>query len=223
MRRGFDWIINFLLPPLCITCKDRVNYNISLCGDCWVKLEFVEQSAHQNKFLDHTSSVLYFDDFSKKIVHELKYKDRMELSIFIAKLMMQHSFNAIKDVDYIVPIPMHINKLRSRKYNQAALIARNISEMAAKPLIIDGLKKIRNTQNQVGLKYIKRTQNLEGAFAVNPFYIKQLQGTHVLLIDDVITTGTTIEESARVLKANGVSKVYASVFLENQLNSRLLA
>ena len=116
------------------------------------------------------------------------------------------------DFDLIVPVPMHPKKKRQRGYNQAELVAKEAARILEKEIRTDILLKIQNTKPQILLKREERLRNLEGAFKVNDNnIIEKNHNKRILLVDDVLTTGTTINTCARILKESGFSSVYALV------------
>jgi ComF family protein len=144
----------------------------------------------------------------------MKFKNQPKLAQTIGSLvceeMLKHG--PLPDFDYIVPVPMHPKKKRQRGYNQAELVAKEAARILEKEIRTDILLKIQNTKPQILLKREERLRNLEGAFKVNDNnIIEKNHNKHILLVDDVLTTGTTINTCAKILKDNGFSFVYALV------------
>lgn len=111
-------------------------------------------------------------------------------------------------IDYIVSVPMHLSKLRKRGYNQSFLLANDLAKITGIDFIKDLLIKVKNTKRQVGLNISKRKTNLKDSFSVKDKYKDIIRGKNILIIDDVFTTGSTINECARILKIYGkVDKV----------------
>ena len=118
-------------------------------------------------------------------------------------------YGVLPGFDYIVPVPMHPRKKRQRGYNQSELIARQLGEFLNMEVRTDILKKTRYTRPQSKLKRNDRLHNLEGAFSVSPDVF--VEGKRILLVDDVLTTGTTINTCAKILKDKGVNMIYGIV------------
>jgi ComF family protein len=139
---------------------------------------------------------------------KLKFSDKTYLAPYMARMMKVAGSNLLEKVDVIAPIPLyHTRKLR-RKYNQAALLAQNLAKITGAQYDPFLLKRVRNTKKQTTLPKNLRMKNMEGAFTVN----KKAKGKKILLIDDVMTTGATINAAAVALKDTGAKKVYGLVF-----------
>ena len=109
--------------------------------------------------------------------------------------------------DLIVPVPLHRWRLLQRRYNQSALLALQLGRLSGKPVAPDLLRRRRNTPSQGRLSRAQRQQNVRGAFTVAPGRVSEVTGNGILLIDDVLTTGATVEACARVLKRAGAARV----------------
>jgi ComF family protein len=147
-----------------------------------------------------------YDDFSKRIILDFKFRDHLENRKLLTQWMLlagKDIFNA--SVDLIIPVPLYFTRLLSRKYNQSAILTAELSKMTSIPADYKSLKKIRNTLPQVQCNGEKRRTNIKNAFQVkNPDKIK---GKRVLLIDDVYTTGSTLNECCKVLLKAGATSV----------------
>jgi ComF family protein len=117
------------------------------------------------------------------------------------------NFNALRNIDLIIPIPLHPARLREREYNQSQILAAMVSGLLQKPLICDTLLRIRNTKPQVELNEKIRVKNIQGCFSIKNG--ERLKAKSVLIIDDVFTTGATLSEAARVIKEYGPLKIFA--------------
>lgn len=129
-----------------------------------------------------------------------KYADRTDFAPAYGLWLERAGVGFLDDVDLILPVPLHPLRLFVRKYNQAGLLATRLSKETLIPVIHDGLKRLRNTRQQVGLSRAKRRRNVQGAFRVNAKYADNIRDAHIVLIDDVITSGATISACARALK-----------------------
>ena len=152
-------------------------------------------------------SVLVYDEFSKKMILQFKNGDCTYMAPQFAMWMYRTASNQLKDMDMIIPVPMSLLKRIRRKYNQSELLAKQISKLANIPYEPDILYKRKGTRPQEGLTRGARLKNLSGAFDIYPKQAHLLQGKNIALIDDVITTGTTANECARILKKHGAKKV----------------
>lgn len=118
----------------------------------------------------------------------------------------------LKEADALVPVPLHWRRGWSRRYNQSGALARAISRQSGVAIARDVLKRIRPTAHQIGLSRVERADNVQGAFAVPPDRLHAVQGRHVVVIDDVLTSGATVDACARALLRAGARQVDVLVF-----------
>ncbi|NKB81566.1 MAG: ComF family protein [Nitrospirales bacterium] len=143
----------------------------------------------------------------KEAIHLFKYHGKVSLARPLATLMCQ-AFLHPPNIDYIIPIPLHPHRLREREYNQSLLLADPISRHLKTPVLCHTLVRTRPTPPQTTLSRSTRLKNLRHAFHIN--YPSRIDGQRILLIDDVLTTGTTVNECAKVLRKFGAADVYVS-------------
>lgn len=153
-------------------------------------------------------SVLKYDDSSSSLISKFKYSDQTHLAKYFAKLMTNSAAEILPDIDFIAPVPLHKLRIIKRKYNQSALLAKNISALSDKKLILDLLIRTKNNKPQAVLSQAQRMKNVQGIFKVKEKHLSKIKGKNILLIDDVITTGSTINACAKVLKKAGANRVY---------------
>lgn len=190
--------IRRITPPACAKCGRKLHSDVSICGDCSVK----------NSYIEKGWCACYYEGSIKECIHLFKYNGYLGLvDIFRDITLDSVKRNVeVKDADIIVPVPIYSTKKRERAYNHAEVIARAISKNISIPVDSRNLKKIRWTKSQSELDRQKRLENVKGSFIVvdkNAFLDK-----NVILVDDVYTTGATINECAKTLKNAGVNKVY---------------
>jgi ComF family protein len=149
-------------------------------------------------------TAVFFVEPVQSLIHQFKYKHAFALAEPLADLMLRVPPRWRPPVDVIVPIPLHSRRRRQRGYNQAALLARHLSRRLHIRLNTSSLQRIHHTRSQVGLSQAARHANVADAFAVTD---RQLQGEHVLLVDDVFTTGATLSAAAETLLAAGATAV----------------
>lgn len=147
----------------------------------------------------------------KEMVHRLKYKGFAHIGVSLGRVLADAFTEAAWPLRHcvIVPIPLHAYRLAERGYNQAELIAQGLSTMLSVPLAADALVRVRRTADQKHLVAASRARNVSGAFAVRQ--VSAVSGRRVLLVDDVMTTGSTINEAARMLKRSSAHSVFAAV------------
>jgi len=151
--------------------------------------------------------------FTKKgkvqnLLHALKYKKQQEVGVLLGKMMAQEAmaFGTFPKVDFIVSIPLHKDRLKERGYNQSDAFARGLSEVTGVAWSGEALRRIRYTQSQTGKSKIERRKNVQGIFEVAQK--EQIAGKSILLVDDVLTTGATLEACTEALIQAGCSTVY---------------
>ena len=222
-------LINIIYPPKCIICKsDCMNANL-LCSECFGKISFITRPyckkcgnslkkilgkcSELNCIYDkHTysqvRSVIEYNDFSKKIITSFKFNDNFRL-IKLFKSWFKYTLSTVNynDIKLIVPVPLHKSKLKMRGFNQSSILAKIISKISGINYKSNILIKIKNTENQSDLSKRLREKNLNGAFSVNARYNKLIEGQKVLLIDDIITTGSTVNECSKTLLSNGAKEI----------------
>ncbi len=209
-------VIHLFYPQVCIGCgEDVIEKNEVLCAQCFAGLPAtdyflyagnpVEQLFAGRILIQQAGSAFYFTKESKlqNLLHEIKYRNNTEAALFIGKqtaLAIQQS-GRFKDVDIIVPMPLNDRRMRQRGYNQAALIANGMAEILMKPVEDQVAIRTFNTATQTGKDRTSRWQTMQHAFAVNNR--ESLRGKHVLLVDDIVTTGATLEACGAAILSGG--------------------
>ena len=152
-------------------------------------------------------AVCIYEGVIKDCIHLFKYNSKLSLVNPLAKLMIEHapSFFKMEEIDFIMPVPLHMRKLRQRQFNQARLLAKVFAKEFAKKLKDNLLIKIKSGASQVTLSRRERIENVRDSFKVrDPSSIKD---KYILLIDDVVTTGATVNECAKVLSEAGAGRI----------------
>lgn len=224
-RRSLD----VLLPPRCLSCGAIVPRNGGLCGACWSDMLFIEApycrccglpfeidvgadalcgacTARAPVFRSARAVVAY-DDASRPLILSFKNGDRMHAGRQLGRWMTRAGQAMLADADMIAPTPLHWRRLVSRRYNQSAELARAISGESGVRLCVDLLQRSRPTPTQGGLTARARRLNVRGAFQVNDRHRARLHGACVVLVDDVFTTGSTVEACSRALLRAGAATV----------------
>lgn len=225
---------DLLYPPACAACGIGVHESGGLCAACWSSAGFIERPyceimgvpfshdlgkgivspeaiAHPPNF-NRLRSVARHEGVVRDLVHALKYRDRLDLAPMMAGWMLRAGAELVSDCDAIVPIPLHRLRLLSRRFNQSAELARHLAALSDKPYLPASLLRRKRTQQQVGLSAVARLENLRGAFAVAPGREVDIFGRRILLVDDVYTTGATVNAAARILKRAGAEEVTVLTF-----------
>jgi ComF family protein len=233
-RHAWRGLIDFLVPPKCLVCREAVLEPASLCLPCWGNLKQIDmpycnvlgtpfaydqgEGAISPAALadppnwDRARAAVAYDEASRSIVHGLKYRDTMEAGLLMARLMARVGRQVIQEADIIVPVPLHRFRLWSRRFNQAAFLSQQLSRAFAKTYRTDVLVRSKATRSQVGMSFDERRKNVAKVFHVTPEGVCRLTGRRVLLIDDVLTTGATAGSCAAVLKKAGAAQVDVLTF-----------
>jgi len=214
----WELLLNFFFPLRCVICgkllaadnRDRV------CGDCWGRIIYLNRPIDIRLSLETIWSVGVYDEVLKELIHQFKYKEKKYLANPLGKLLVDFVEKYLKEerFDYIVPIPLEKSRQKKRGYNQAELLARVLGEAVNKPILTHLVERRKKTKPQFGLKREERFENLSGAFEISESgeeTIPPIAGKTILLLDDLATTGVTLNECAKTLKRVGVSEVYGLV------------
>ena len=215
-------LLEFFYPTVCITCGNRlVNQEKYLCFDCWNDLPVTnfhvrsdnkaEQLFWGRIAIENATAFFIYKKGSKyrDLMHFIKYKGMKELGFEMGRRFgfILADSERFKTVDIITPVPLHPLKQKKRGYNQSEWISKGISEAMKKPVTVNNLKRNIHTSTQTRKNRFERWENVENIFGV--IHPKEFEGKHVLLIDDVVTTGSTLEACASQLLK--IEKVKVSI------------
>lgn len=229
MYRVARFVVDALLPPLCLSCQAPVSEPGALCHECWSKVAFLAPPfcaccglpfefemgpdalcgdciADPPRF-DRARAVLRYDEASRILILRLKHGDRLEGVPAFARWMARAGADLLVNAELLVPVPLHRWRLLSRRYNQAALLAMALSRQSGVATIPDLLIRHRRTPSQGHMNRTGRHKNVAGAFGVHQRHAAALAGKRVVLLDDVLTSGATVDECARVLLKAGAASV----------------
>jgi ComF family protein len=232
--RFFRRVLDFILPTACSFCNDPVgDSNIPFfCSTCWADFTLIhgpvcpccgrpfdspETLTHSPEHMclacmrepplfDQALSVGYFEGSLREAVHQFKYRPCRTLGAPLGDWMAAN-VRLVTDIDIVMPVPLHESRLRERGFNQALLLAHRMSEAHHIPFSCDNLCRKRPTRPQVELSGVERIRNVIGAFALRQ--PEAVVDRRVVLVDDVYTTGATMNECASILKQAGAAHVTA--------------
>jgi ComF family protein len=153
-----------------------------------------------------------YDDVARTLVHALKYQDRTDLAPAMGRWMARAGRELLGEADALVPVPLHWRRGWSRRYNQSGALARVIERQTGVKVTSEALRRVRPTQQQIGLSRTQRASNVQGAFKVEASRQSEIQGSRVILIDDVLTSGATVDACARALLRAKAASVDVLVF-----------
>jgi ComF family protein len=225
--------LDIALPTLCVSCREPV-HGEGVCAECWSRLSFIappfcprlgipfvydpgpellsmEAIANPPAYQRARAAVRY-DDVARTLVHSLKYQDRTDLAPAMGRWMVRAGQELLDEADVLVPVPLHWRRGWSRRYNQSGALARVISRQTGVKLASEALRRVRATEQQIGLSRSQRASNVQGAFKVAADRSADIQGRRVVLIDDVLTSGATTDACARALLRARAAQVDVLVF-----------
>lgn len=223
MSKLKNFILELFFPSRCAVCNKIGSF---FCESCRQKILFIKEQTcpkcnkiyssgkyckrcrKEQKLQGIIASTYFKDESAKKIIHELKYRGYFAVAPTLAEIITQNIKAEGIRFDLVAPAPISKKRLRQRGYNQSEEIAKRIVEISNKKLLV-GLKKIKETKPQVGLKKKDREKNLIGAFT---YLGPDITGKRILLVDDVKTTGATLSACAAELKKAGAKEVWGVVF-----------
>ena len=231
---ALSWLANFVLPPQCPGCGAGIEAVGALCGSCWSRVDFIAepfcdqlgipfpheagegalsaQAIAMPPPYARARAVARYDDMARQLVHKLKYKDRLDVAPLMGSWMLRAGRELVEESDFIAPVPLYRSRLWRRRFNQSGLLAARISALSGLCLAEDMLTRTRPTRSQVGLSTDERRRNVAGAFAIGGKWASPVNGKTVLLVDDVITTGATVEACTKALLRAGAARVNILAF-----------
>jgi len=222
-------MLDAVLPPRCLACGTVVAGDGAVCPSCWSGLAFIAaphcaccglpfafevapdalcgDCVRNEPTFGRARAALRYDDASRPLVLAFKHGDGIHAAGALGRWMTQAAGELLRDAELLVPVPLHRWRLFRRRYNQAALLAQAVGRLSGRQVLTDGLVRRRRTPSQGGLSRSGRIANIRGAFAVGRHRAGDLRGRKLLLVDDVMTTGATVSECARVLRRAGAVEV----------------
>ena len=229
VTKSSNKIIEFLFPPTCPMCASRVETHGELCGDCWSMFDWIDDAkcivcgypfpgnldvahgamcpicaAGKNK-LRWIRSACVYDDVSRSAMLPFKHSGQINNAHFMSRAMIWALRDVdLSDIDIVMPVPLATARLRHRGYNQATLLARPIARAMGCGIDLDSVRRAH--REDMGHKTARqRIENIRGVFTV--VHPELIRGRNILLVDDVMTTGATFVELARVLERAGALSV----------------
>lgn len=209
MIKLFDYILSLIYPPKCVFCGTVIDKS-DICEECEKTLPYTKGDSIYQKFpfVDKCISPLYYKDYVRRAVLRFKFAGCSCYSRRLGGIMSECAENNLDcgSIDMVSCIPLSRKRMHDRGYNQAELLAKEISKKVGVEYL-PTLKKIRHNTAQSTIKDSKqRAANVIGAYRV--IDAEEVKGKYILLVDDVVTTGSTVSECARILKKSGAKAVY---------------
>ncbi len=196
--------ITFIEAPFCDGCGAPFDFDLGPDARCVA-------CADRRPVFDHARAACLYDEHARDLILKLKHADRTDLAGLFARWIARAAADILPDCDAVVPVPLHPWRLLRRRYNQAAEIARPLAHQTGLAYLPGAIVRRRATASQAGKSGEARRRNMDGAFAVPSAARERLGGRSILLVDDVLTTGATVEGCARVLKDAGAVRVDVAV------------
>src|ERR1700761_3584374 len=225
--------LDIALPTLCVACREPVDGE-GVCAECWSKLSFIErpycprlgipfvydpgpdmlsmEAIASPPAYQRARAAVRYDEVARTLVHALKYQDRTDLAPAMGRWMARAGREMLDGADMLIPVPLHWRRAWHRRYNQSGALGRAIERQSGVPLRGDILQRVRATEQQVGLSRPQRASNVQGAFKVSADRQSEISGRRVILIDDVLTSGATLDACSRALLRAKAAQVDVMVF-----------
>jgi ComF family protein len=223
LKRGWRFLADAILPPRCLLCGESVGEPDALCAPCWRGMRFFTppwcarcglpfpypmgedaicgECSGKPPAFDRARAVLRYDEGSRPLILSFKHADETRLANALGRWMRRAGSEVLEEADLLLPVPLHWTRLFRRRYNQAALLAHAIRAGGGPPVAPDWLCRTRRTPSQGQFGRSLREANVRGAFSLRPK--RSVKGRRVVIVDEVMTTGATVEECARVLRRGG--------------------
>src|SRR5437016_7556512 len=224
--------LDIALPTLCVSCREPVDGE-GVCAECWARLSFIAppycprlgipfaydpgpgvlsmQAIADPPAYQRARAAVRYDDIARTLVHALKYGDRLDLAPTLGRWMVQAGAPLLAEADALVPVPLHWRRLWWRRFNQSAALAEVIAAKVNLP-VAHAVARVKATRQQVGLTASERALNVQGAFRVPEAARADVKGRPFVLVDDVLTSGATIDACSRVLLRAGAAAVDVLIF-----------
>ena len=239
MSKKIESFLNLFFPSRCVLCDRVVKGKKSVCSECYEKLTFLSDErtckkcshpisegavlcdaclVHQHYFTANFAAAVYKKEVREAII-KYKFYKRPDLHRGLAGLILMRlaKFDLLPKFDAVIGVPLSEKRLEERGYEQAVLLAKVVAEELRVKLLRKCIKKIKDAPAQSKLSYAKRQQNLRGAFEIVNH--KKVKGKVILLIDDIYTTGATVDEISKILLEAGAKEVYVATVALTELES----
>ena len=224
------WLSDRLVPPACPVCLKPVAGDERLCATCWQDIQFISGPVCRRTGLpmpidlgdetisplaraqpppyDMARAVFAYKNSGAALIKRMKFGDRPELAQLLARLIYTRLPHMLPRHALLLPVPLHRRRLLWRRFNQSSEICRHLAKLSGQSMALEAVARIRPTPQQIGLTRAGRKRNLRGAFAVSQNQKHKLKGRAVVIVDDVLTTGATVEAMARILRRAGAAPIY---------------
>lgn len=229
LRRSLEAVLHTVFPPRCICCGEAVSSDFGLCAACWREAHFItgcacdacgaplpgtgagveicdECLATPRPWARGRAAFAYAGT-GRQLVLAFKHADRLDLVLPLGEMLARAASPLIAPGMVVAPVPLHRLRLVKRMFNQSALLAQNMARRVRLPCLPDLFERRRATRSQEGLSRSERLENLAGAVRVRSRYTEKIRGRHLLLVDDVMTSGATLAACAEAALTAGAGQV----------------
>lgn len=220
--------VDLILPPRCSVTGEIVDVQGMISAVAWADLQFISEPFCEICGIpfefesgstcmscidapppyDVSRSALIYNNTSRDLILGFKHGDKTHVVRSFIPWLQKFGAELLAESDFLIPVPLHPYRLILRRYNQAALIANDLSKKTSIPHLSNAMRRRRATVSQGHLSHEERQKNVRKAFDIHPKFKELIKGKVIVLIDDVYTTGATVKECSTILKENGASKVY---------------
>lgn len=229
MLGAWTRIGDFVVPPVCLACREPMTAHNALCASCWNRIDFIRPplcdrlglplpfatgevslsaaAIAEPPVYDRARAVGHYSGLMRRLIHDLKFHDRDDLVRLMGGWLTEAGKDLLAKADLIVPVPLTRMRLLRRRFNQAARLGQEVSRRSGVPFDAMSLLRVRTTASQVGLSRTDRVENVRGAFAVREERRGRIEDRRIILIDDVVTTGATASAATRALRLAGAASV----------------
>lgn len=211
MIKFLSQLLDLIYKKRCYFCRSTDSGNL-MCENCFESIEFLPCKIFRNINGCQVFCASVYKDNLQKLIRGLKYHNKKELAYFQAKLMYEYwkKLTVSEKKFVIVPVPLYSKREKQRGYNHMLLVAHEFAKLAGENYIVENnlIKRIKNTKPQYKLSKAQREQNLKNAFEITKNCDK-FKNKNILIFDDILTTGSTLEEMIKVFKQNGFENLYA--------------
>ncbi|PTV93734.1 ComF family protein [Rhodobacter aestuarii] len=229
MRRALAAALHTVFPPRCICCGDAVGSDHGMCSPCWQEASFItgtvcdccgaplpgesatielcDECLSEPRPWDRGRAAFLYAGTGRKLVLAFKHADRLDLVPPLGEMLARAARPLIEPGMVIAPVPLHRMRMVRRMFNQSALLAQTMSKHTRLPCVVDLFDRRRATPSQEGLSRAERHQNVQDAIRLRPKYAAKIKGRHVLVVDDVLTSGATMAACAEAARAAGARQV----------------
>lgn len=222
----YQRFVTTIYPPSCVLCGSAGFDQMDICASCYHRLPWIESACRQCALplatgiepallcgqclqkppaFDRSLSLFSYQDDATRLIHQLKFEDKLANARLLGRMLAAAVIaDATELPDCIVPVPLHRKRMRQRGYNQSLELARVVGQVCGIPVSRQAVVRVRDTQSQTALNKTQRRQNIRAAFELR----ETLDAERIAIIDDVVTTTSTVNEMARLLKTAGVRVVH---------------